>query len=678
MWIHGARGEPVGAARVLLVACGILLLASHDSAAQTRDPRASIGDLKRLSVEQLIDVEVTSVSRAEERLAGAAAAVTVVTNEDIRRSGATTVPEALRLVPGIHVARQTSNTWAISSRGFSSVTSEKLLVLSDTRSVYTPLVSGVFWDVQDYLMQDIDRIEVIRGPGATLWGSNAVNGVINITTKSAKETQGLYAETSAGTEERATVATRYGGRLSDRTYYRVFGSYVDRNATFIPAGPTTDDWRLGHVGGRTDWESASGNSLTIQGDVYRGDIGRLAPSVSIIGRPGPTGALAVDVSGGNVLGRYRHRRSAASEVELRVYYDRTHRNDPSYEDNLHTVDAEVRHRFPMGRRHELTWGFSDRFTVNRNRGKVIFNLDPPRSRDNVVGGFVQDQFALRDTLRLTIGTKLEHNDFSGVEAQPSARVAWDATPSHTLWATVSRAVRVPTRLERDISIDITDPRSNPIARWLGTDEFDSERLLAYEGGYRWRIAAPVFIDVAAFHNRYDGLASLELEAPIPEPGTGRILFPVRTRNLTDGHAQGVEILGTISPRKEWRLTTTYAYLHMRLDARGQDVNRGRFLDGATPRHQLGVRSFVDLPADFQLDGQFRALSAIRRLPHIVAGTGIDGYAELDVRLAWQGFEHMELSVVGQNLLHGHHVEFGPPGQRGEPQRGIYAKVAWGF
>jgi iron complex outermembrane recepter protein len=661
----------------VLCACA---LSWSDVRAQTPVQRPSISELKKLSVDQLTDVEVTSVSGAEERLGGAAAAVTVLTNEDIRRSGATTVPQALRFVPGIHVARQTSNTWAVSSRGFSAVTSEKLLVLSDTRSIYTPLFSGVMWDAQDYLLQDIDRIEVIRGPGATLWGSNAVNGVINITTKSAKDTQGWYAETSAGTEERANAAARYGGRIGDRTYYRVFGSFADRDDSFIPDGPTADDWRLGHLGARTDWESVDGHSLTIQGDAYRGNVGRLAPSVTIIGRPGPSGDLAVDVSGGNVLGRYRRRRSDASDVELRVYYDRTHRSDPSFVDDLHTVDGEFQHRFAVGLRHQVTWGIHDRFMANRNRGKGIFALEPPSSRDNLASGFVQDQVTIRSGLQLTIGTKLEHNDFSAFEVQPSVRVAWDPSPGRTLWGAVSRAVRVPTRLERDIAIDVTDPEGNPVVRLLGNDAFKSETLWAYEIGHRWQMASSVFIDVAAFHNRYDGLASLEveLEAPFVDPASGRTVIPIRNHNLTDGRAQGAEILGTVSLREEWRVTASYAYLDLSLDPHGQDVNRGTFFEGATPRHQFGVRSFLDLPAAFQLDAQLRALAAVRQLPPAASGEGIPGYTELDLRLAWRGWQQMEISVVGQNLLRDHHPEFGPPAQRGEVERAVYGKVAWGF
>jgi iron complex outermembrane recepter protein len=662
-----------------LLACAVVLTEATADA-QTPDPRTSISELKKLSVDQLVDVEVTSVSRAAERLGGAAAAVTVVTNEDIRRSGATTVPDALRMVPGIYVGRQTSNQWAVSSRGFSSINSEKLLVLSDTRSVYTPLVSGVAWDVQDYLLQDIDRIEVIRGPGATLWGSNAVNGVINITTKSAKDTLGVYAETRVGTEEHAGAAARYGGRIGDEGYYRVFGSFVDRDGSFVPAAiPTSDDWQMGRMGARTDWETDDGASLTIQGDVYGGTIGRLAPSVAIIGRPGPLGALEVDASGGNILGRYRRRAGDASEVELRLYYDRTHRDDPSFVDDLHTFDAEFQHRFTVGARQELTWGISDRFMANRNEGKGLFRLEPASARDNLISGFVQDQVAIRDSLQLTIGTKLEHNDFSGFELQPSGRIAWDVS-RYTLWAAVSRAVRVPTRLERDIAIDVTEPAANPVARWLGDDIFDSEELLAYELGYRWQIARPLFVDVAAFHNRYNGLVSLELELDeaFLETGSGRTVVPVRNRNLTDGHSQGVELLSTISPRRDWRLVASYAYVDMSLTPRGQDLNRGRFLEGATPRHQVGMRSLMDLPASFQLDAQFRSVSAIRQLPPIVTGEGIEGYAELDLRLGWGGWRQVDLSVVGRNLLHGRHPEFGPPEQRGEVAREVYAKVAWGF
>ena len=654
------------------------MLSGGDVAAQGAGGRASIDELKKLSVEQLTNVEVTLVSRSEERLGGAPAAVTVVTGEDIRRSGATTIPEALRLVPGVHVARQTSNIWAVSSRGFSNTNSEKLLVLSDTRSIYTPLFSGVQWDVQSYALQDIDRIEVVRGPGATLWGSNAVNGVINITTKSARDTQGLYAETVAGTAERVAATARYGGRIGSRAFYRVYGSYADRDSGLTTPIGRSDDWRLGQIGGRTDWETVGGDSFTIQGDAYHGNVGRLSPSATITGRPGPIGDLRVKVGGGNILGRYRRNRSDGSEIQLRVYYDRTHRDDPSFVDDLHTVDADFQQRFGVGGRQQITWGVNDRFTTNENRGKVIFNLEPPTSRDNLLGGFVQNELTIRNGLRLTGGTKIEHNDFSGLEVQPGARIAWDVAAPHMLWAAVSRGVRVPTRLERDVAIDVTDPRGSPVVRLLGNDEFESEQLLAFEVGYRSQQWRQLVIDVAAFHNQYSGLASLELESPFSDPEIGRTVIPIRNRNLTDGFSRGAELLATVSPRENWRLMATYSYIDISLDIHGQDQNRGRHLEDATPRHQFGVRSFLDLAASIQLDAQLRSVGTIRRLPVIVTGEGIAGYTELDVRISWRGWRDVELSFVGQNLLHDRHPEFGAPASRGDAQRGAYGKIAWGF
>ena len=662
---------------VAAVVAWVFLWPSQPLAQVASVPR-SVAELKKLTVEELMAIQVTSVSRAEERLGDAPAAVAVVTNEDIRRSGATSVPEALRHIPGLHVARESASTWAISSRGFSSVNSEKLLVLTDTRSLYTPLFSGVFWDVQDYLLQDIDRIEVIRGPGATLWGSNAVNGVINITTKSARDTQGLYAETSVGTEERAAVAARYGGQMASGAYYRVFAKYFDRDGTLSPHAQSPDDWQSGHFGFRSDWEATARDTWTVQGDVYRGDVGQLSPSITVIGRPGPTGRLRVGVSGGNVLTRWKRALSAGSDLQLRLYYDRTQRDDPSFTDTLDTVDLDFQHRLAYGGRHNITWNANYRLTANDNRGTGIFAVDPAFSRDQVVSGFVQDQIRLLDLLHVTVGAKVEHNDFSGVEVQPSGRVAWQPRPGHMVWGAVSRAVRVPTRFERDIAIDVTNPAANPVVRLLGNREFDSEELFAYEAGYRWQALRALSVDTAAFHNRYEGLTSLELGAPFPDPGSGRSIIPLQNQNLTDGRARGVEALVTYAPILPLRITASYSHLDLRLDPRGADLNRGRFLEGSSPRHQFGLRSYMDLPGRFQFDVMFRRLSAIRQIPGIVTGQGLAGYAELDVRLAWDGWRRMEISLVGQNLLHDHHAEFGEPVSRGEIQRGVYGKVAWGF
>ena len=361
--------RPVHPLRLAAVLCVISCWAVPSTAQQ--NPIAPAPDLRKLSLEELGNLAVTSVSKSEERLSGAAAAIAVVTNEDIRRSGATTISEALRFVPGIHVARQTSNIWAVSSRGFSSASSEKLLVLTDTRSVYTPLYSGVFWDVQDLLLEDVARIEVIRGPGAALWGSNAVNGVINITTKSARETQGLYLSAAGGSEEHAAFNARYGGRAGG-AYYRVFGKFTDRGGSWAPTTTNRDDWQLGHGGVRVDWDANATDTFTVQGDVYGGDVGRLSPSISLgTARPSPAGPLRVDVSGGNALARWT-RQFSGSDVQARVYYDRTHR------DTIYTIssrDTPYSANYAPG----IDRGLSDRFR-----------------RDNLVRDCVRNSGAVSD------------------------------------------------------------------------------------------------------------------------------------------------------------------------------------------------------------------------------------------------------------------------------------------
>lgn len=479
-----------------------------------------------------MNVEVTSVSKSAESLLDAAAAIAVVSDEDIRRSGATNIPQSLRNIPGVHVAQESANAWAVSSRGFSSVNSEKLLVLSDTRSLYTPLYSGVYWGVQDYMLEDLDRIEVIRGPGAALWGSNAVNGVINIQTKSAEQTQGSYVEAQAGTE-RAMLAARYGGELAG-VYYRVFGQHTDLDGTVQPGAVSNDESQLTHAGFRADWQASRDHQFTLQGDVYRGQMGQYAPSITVTGRANPQGRLRAGVSGGNLLGRWQYSPNEEAHTRVRFYYDHTHRNDPSFVDDLHTVDLDFQQRFTFMLRQALTWGLNYRLTDNRNHGKGVFALEPENSRDTVVSGFVQDRFTVSESLYFDLGTKLEHNDFSGSEVQPSLRGAWNVTPSQVIWSAVSRAVRVPTRIERDISIDIGSATSNPVARLSGNENFESEKLLAYELGYRWQALPSLSFDLAAFRNQYQGLASLEFGAPFIDPRDGRTVYPVINMNLTDG------------------------------------------------------------------------------------------------------------------------------------------------
>jgi iron complex outermembrane receptor protein len=639
----------------------------------------SSDELKGMTLEQLMMIEVTSVSRVEEPLGDAAAAVAVVTQDDIRRSGATSVPEALRLVPGLHVARRNANTWAVSARGFSSTNSEKLLVLSDTRSIYTPLFSGVFWDVQDFLLADVDRIEVIRGPGASVWGSNAVNGVINITTKSAMETQGLYLQAASGNELPVWAGARYGGQTEEGVYYRGFATYVDRGATYHPHAESNDDGRLTHAGFRIDSEVGDGEHLTVQGDAYGGTFGQYSPSLIVAGRPGPSGELETDVFGGNVLARWRHVTRSGAGFQLRGYVDRTHRDDPTFTDDLYTADLDFQQNFALGGRQQVVWGASYRYMFNRNRGKGIFAgafLKPEESVEHLVSGFVQDQIAVLDWLQVHVGTKLERNDFSGFEIQPSARATARVAQGHTVWAAASRAVRVPTRLERDVVIDASDPAEDTVVRLLGNPDFESEVLLAYELGYRWRPTERFQIDLASFYNRYDGLTSLELGEPFMDEDTGQTIVPVTNQNLTDAVAQGGEALVSFAPLRSWRMAAVYSYVDLEIDPSGMDINRGHALEGATPRHQYGLRSYLDFPGGLEVDVALRSLSAVRSSPDLADGVALSGYTELDVRIAQSVGDRVEFSVVGHSLLNDRHVEFGSPEARGEIERNVYGRITW--
>lgn len=671
--MRGHRPAWRGLRAVLVV--GTVITASPTLQAQQL-LASQVNELKHLSIEQLADVTVTSVTRGPQPLSRSAAAVAAVTGGQIVSSGAMSIPEAIRDVPGIHVAQVTASEWAVSSRGFASSNSPDLLVLSDGRSIYTPLYSGVFWDVQDYVMQDIDRIEVVRGPGAALWGSNAVNGVINIITKSAADTQGAWLEAGGGSGERALVAAQYGGETSGQAYYRLFAKYQDHAAEDYPPGASSDGWDLGHVGFRTDWKADSQDTFTFQGGAYDGRIGEVSPAVNIIGRPGPTPPLVVGVGGANVLANWHHTMSADSDYDVRVYYDYTHRNDPTFMDDLGTLDLDfVAHR-PLGSAQALTWGFTGRTMDDIDHGKGLFALNPPDSRDNLAAGFVQDEISLPHALRLTIGTKLEHNDFSGFEVQPSVRAAWDPAATQTLWGAVSRAVRVPTRIERDVDIDATDPAGNPVIVLLGNGNFHAEEVLAFELGYRWRPTSDLALDLAAFRNRYTGLASLELGTPFLDAATGQVIVPLINENLIDGHSTGLEALAMYSPVDWWRLSLNYSYIEMRLTPLGLDANRNAFYAGSTPRNQVGIQSYLDLPHGVELYGGLRVISAIETLPEVVDGTGDPGYQELDLNAIWHATPHLALSLEGRSLLHGSHVEFGAAYERSSIERSVFGRVAW--
>src|SRR6266498_448803 len=606
--------------------------------------------LKKLSLEQLMDVEVTTVSKRPEKLTEAASAIQVISQEEIRRSGVSSIPEALRLAPNLQVAQIDSRQWAISARGFNNGLANKLLVLIDGRTVYTPLYAGVFWDAQDTLLEDIDRIEVISGPASTLWGANAVNGVINIITKSAKETPGLLLQDAGGTELRDFGGVRYGGDVTPELHYRVYGKYFDRDSTVLPDGrDATNHWYMGQGGFRVDWDATNRNLVTVQGDIYDGRIAQ-------------PGANDIVVSGDNVLGRWAHTFSEDSDCTFQMYYDRTRRRIPgTFSEDLDTYDFDGQHRFQLGQRNDVVWGLGYRLMEDEVGNSAVLAFLPPRKTLHLYSAFVQDEIALvRDRLHLTLGTKVEHNDYTGFEYQPSGRLAWKLSPRQTVWGAISRAVRTPSRIDNELFFP-----SNPPFLLQGGTNFVSEELLAYELGYRVQPHPRLSLSVAAYYNDYDKLRSVERVNPTNA-------FPIVIANGQSGESYGAELTADYRVTDWWRLRAGYSELqiHIRPKPGSTDTSHGS-TESNDPNHQFFLRSSLSLPDHWELDSTFRYVTHI-------ANQRVPAYGELDVRLAWEPIPKLELSVVGQNLLHNQHPEFGAMAGRQEIERGMFGKVLWRF
>jgi len=640
-------------------------------------------DLSELSLEELANIPVTSVSKKPEKLSHAAAAVTVITQEDLRRSGVTTIAEALRLAPGLDVARVDSHTWAISSRGFNDSFANKLQVLMDGRSVYTPLFSGVYWDVQDTLLEDIDRIEVVRGPGATLWGANAVNGVINIITRSAKDTVGGLVTAGGGSEELGFGSVRYGGQLGENAYYRVYSKYFSRDASVLPNGDTANDrWQMARTGFRADWDVTPGNGLTFQGDLYGGEEDQtyFLPSLATSGIPQRLDTRA-ELSGGNLIARWRHEFAASSESTLQFYYDRTHRNSPGFiQENRDTYDADWEHHLILGERQEWVFGAGYRLSVDDIHGSFPVSFNPNQRSSQLVSFFAQDSIALvPDRLQLSLGSKFERNDYTGFEFQPGARLWWAADEHNSLWASVARAVRTPSRADADIRLsDRVLPGTPPtVYSVFGRGDFESEELLAYEAGYRMQPAPRVSLDLAVFYNDYDRLRTVEPQGIAPDPslpGTPNVLS-LYLQNQAKGETYGAELTAHWQMTDWWRWRASYTYLQVQLHALpGSTDPDAEDNEGTSPHHQFSVQSSLDLPWHLQLDGLVRYVDEVSDL-------GVPSYLSLDVRLGWQPLKNLEFSVTGQNLLDDRHPEFGPtviPIQRTEVQRGVFGKIQFRF
>jgi iron complex outermembrane receptor protein len=621
-----------------LAAC---LLPALQAAAQ------STSALKNLSVDELLNLRVTSVSKRSEPLSDAAASVIVLTSETIRRSGATTLPEALRLAPNLQVARLDAVQYAISARGFNNSVGNKLLVLIDGRTVYTPLYSGVFWDQQDVMLEDVDRIEIITGPGATLWGANAVNGVINVITRSAADTTGRLVVAGAGDNERSGAA-RFGTQIGAGAL-RFYARYAEWDHTTFASGDAgLDDWKRAQVGFRSDWATGD-NTFTLQGDAYDGhsqDRGTI----------GPFDLGEIEVSGFNLLGRWQHTLEGGSDVQLQMYFDHSARDDfIFYKPTADVLDIDLQHTIDAGD-HRVVWGGGYRH-ANDDIEPGLFTAFVPTNRTLQWGNlFVQDEVSLTDALRATLGLKLESNDYTGVEYLPSARLAWKPAADRLVWGSLSRAVRAPARFDRDIRFPAVPPYIV-----VGGPDFESEVANVVELGYRAQHSETISYSVTGFAHFWDRLRS----------GTA---VPVELENKIEGTVAGVEAWAEYRPIEFWLLAGGVTWLHedLRLKAGSTDPVG---VDNPTlrndPEYQWQLRSSFDLPRNLQLDLQLRRVDALPN-PQVPA------YTDLDVRLAWLVAERLELAIAGRNLLHRRHPEYGDVATRSEIERSVYGQMRWHF
>jgi len=673
--------------KMKLIGCWLTLfgVCSRAAAQQPQLKLTQKPDLAAMSLEDLMNIHVTSASKEDQKMSQVAAAIFVIGQEDIRRSGARNIPELLRMVPGMDVAQINANTWAVSSRGFNTQFVNKMLVLIDGRAVYTPLLGGVNWDTQDVPLEDIERIEVIRGPGGTLWGANAVNGVINVTTKKAAGTQGGLITAAGGTSAQTSGTVRYGGALGPGANYRVFASYLNYGPLQeFGTQSKDDDWNLLHGGFRVDETFSAKDSLTLQGDLYTGNEGAGIVHISSIDPPVTEDLdTRAGLSGGNILGRWNHNFSSRSDSSLQFYFDNYTRTGPSAHERGKTIDFEFNHHVVAGEHQDFVWGVGYRRTWDQTQGTIDAAFIPADKILQRFNTFAQDTIALNpNRLYLTVGVKLEHYDFDGFGVQPSARLAWTPTNRQTFWAAVSRGNRSPTRRDEGIvaGLDVfPDPAgsSTPVALTLfGNPRVKPEHILAYEAGFRSQPSARFSIDLAAFYNRYTNLVSSEpgQRVFVPSPTPAHFLIPIVFQNEMYGSTAGGEIAANMKLTNRWTLSPGYAllktYLHLEPSSR-DGISLTEFRD---PQHQAQLRSHVELSHGLAWDA---AAYFVSRVP----SQQVTSITRVDTQLTWRAAERLELSLGGQNLLHDHHLEsldILTVVNSSLIKRSLFAKMAWRF
>lgn len=635
---------------------------------------SSAPDLSKLNLEQLMEIEVTSVSKRPEKLSQAPVAISVITSEDIHHSGARNIPDLLRYEPGLQVARSDAHSWVITARGFGEPFSNKLLVMMDGRTVYTPLFSGVFWDQQDTLLNDIERIEVVRGPGAALWGANAVNGVINIITKSAKDTQGGLVQGGAGSEDLQFGSFRYGGKISENAWYRIYGKYDHHDDSGEAGGISAHDgWQSGLGGFRVDWEPAGQNKVTFQGDVSTAWGGQR------LVLPTPTAPFAkvsvedFDSRSATALARWEHEFSADSTLQVQTYFNYNVRNSVIVREERDTADIDIQHRLALGSRNEFTYGVEYRASHDDIRNSYGLALNPDRKTVQLVSAFVRDELTLvPDRLKLYLGTQVEHNDFTGFEVQPNARLLFTPVERYSFWTSVARAVRTPSRTDQDVRIYQPGPAPGTRASIVGDLDMVSETLMAYEFGIQARPFDRLSLSLATFYNDYDDLRNRALIGFLPGvPPT----FAARLENGLTGESYGVELGPTWQVAETWRLQASYTWFKLNLHVMpGHTSVQSLAAEGASPVHQFSLRSAFDLPGNVQFD------SGLRYVDQLVS-LGVPSYVVMDLRLAWRPAKQWEFSLVGQNLLDRSHPEYVSSFLTATPtevEHSIYGQITWRF
>ena len=689
--------RPYGVARKTpgWLACAVLaqLALAWFPASSVQAQEAGASPAIDLSLEELLKADVQTASRKSQRLQDVAAAAFVITREDIERSGATSIPEALRMAPGVQVARLSNNRWAVSARGFNGRITNKLLVLLDGRSIYSPLFSGVLWEAEDTLMEDIDRIEVIRGPGAALWGANAVNGVINIITRKARDTRGTLAVVGTGTEERAFVGLRHGVALESGDL-RFWAKAFNRDTSVDPAGnPGNDYWRSARVGFRGDWSLDGGRRLTVSGAAGRGDTGDRWNVPSLLAATGSVPTLmSQSENSANLLARHEWRLDGGAEASLQGYVSHSSLTIPGqFSEQRNTIDLDFQHRLQLGEVHDVIWGAGYRQSSDAIASSGMFSFLPLRQTQRLASVFVQDDISLKpDTLRLVLGGRLEHNTYTGLEFQPNARMVWTPAPRLTFWGAASRAVRTPARAEQDAEVDLRVIPANPPSPAVlvrnfapAANSLQAEVVKALELGYRQQFDDKLSLDVAMFSNRYTRLRGGSSLAPFfdfsPVP---HVVQPFVTRNTVRARTHGVELALDWRVSPTWRIQPAYAFMRVRASANGADPAENASAaayEASAPRQQLSVRSSWTLRDRSQIDVWLRHVGSLPSADP--ASQAIPAYTTLDLRYAWRPNPGFELSIVGQNLLQRTHAEFFPdqvPSQLLEVQRGVYVKAKWQF